>query len=201
MITVPGQLAIRTISGRNGDFNVGRLSTSIGEFVIKDALLDQYNEGKYRGDFAITEIRPSYYTNGGRLVVEIRAKLDSMTLDAVDNLTTEEADRLSNTETDPIDEEATVAASPQRPAKTRSPQATTDEETPFGMVKANAPVSTTSEEADALLFGTIWPLTSPVRLDTTVDRQQLRLQCARLGELGYVHDFKQQIWNLTTRQS
>jgi hypothetical protein len=69
------------------------------------------------------------------------------------------------------------------------------------MVKANAPVSTTSEEADALLFGTIWPLTSPVRLDTTVDRQQLRLQCARLGELGYVHDFKQQIWNLTTRQS
>lgn len=202
MITLPGHLAIRTISGRNGDFNVGRLSTSIGEFVIKDALLDQYNEGKYRGDFAITEIRPSYYTNGGRLVVEIRAKLDSMTLDAVDNLTTEEADRLSNTETDPIDEEATVAASPspRRPAKTRSSQATTDDEAPFGMVKTNPTVSTSSEEADAELFGTIWPLTSSVRLDTTVDRQQLRLQCARLGELGYVHDFKQQIWNLTTHR-
>jgi hypothetical protein len=202
MITLPGHLAIRTISGRNGDFNVGRLSTSIGEFVIKDALLDQYNEGKYRGDFAITEIRPSYYTNGGRLVVEIRAKLDSMTLDAVDNLTTEEADRLSNTETDPIDEEATVAASPspRRPAKTRSSQATTDDEAPFGMVKTNPAASTSSEDVDAELFGTIWPLTSSVRLDTTVDRQQLRLQCARLGELGYVHDFKQQIWNLTTRQ-
>lgn len=202
MITLPGHLAIRTISGRNGDFNVGRLSTSIGEFVIKDALLDQYNEGKYRGDFAITEIRPSYYTNGGRLVVEIRAKLDSMTLDAVDNLTTEEADRLSNAETDPIDEEATVAASPspRRPAKARSSQATTDDEAPFGMVKTNPAASTSSEDVDAELFGTIWPLTSSVRLDTTVDRQQLRLQCARLGELGYVHDFKQQIWNLTTRQ-
>lgn len=202
MITLPGHLAIRTISGRNGDFNVGRLSTSIGEFVIKDALLDQYNEGKYRGDFAITEIRPSYYTNGGRLVVEIRARLDSMTLDAVDNLTTEEADRLSNTETDPIDEEATVAASPspRRPAKTRSSQATTDDEAPFGMVKTNPAVLTSSEDGDAELFGTIWPLTSSVRLDTTVDRQQLRLQCARLGELGYKHDFKQQIWNLTTRQ-
>lgn len=202
MITLPGHLAIRTISGRNGDFNVGRLSTSIGEFVIKDALLDQYNEGKYRGDFAITEIRPSYYTNGGRLVVEIRAKLDSMVLDAVDNLTTEEADRLSNTETDPIDEEATVVASPspRRPAKTRSSQATTDDEAPFGMVKTNPTVLTSSEDVDAELFGTIWPLTSSVRLDTTVDRQQLRLQCARLGELGYVHDFKQQIWNLTTRQ-
>lgn len=34
MITLPGQLAIKTIHGRNGDFNVGRLSTSIGEFVI-----------------------------------------------------------------------------------------------------------------------------------------------------------------------
>lgn len=202
MITLPGHLAIRTISGRNGDFNVGRLSTSIGEFVIKDALLDQYNEGKYRGDFAITEIRPSYYTNGGRLVVEIRAKLDSMTLDAVDNLTTEEADRLSNTETDPIDEEATVAASPlpRRPAQTRSSQATKDDEAPFGMAKTNPTASTSSEDVDAELFGTIWPLTSSVRLDTTVDRQQLRLQCARLGELGYVHDFKQQIWNLTTRQ-
>ncbi|KPZ17713.1 DEAD/DEAH box helicase [Pseudomonas amygdali pv. ulmi] len=77
MINLPGYLAIRTINGRNGEFNVGRLSTSIGEFVIKDALLDQYPEGKYRGDFAITEIRPSYYTNGGRLVVEIRARLDT----------------------------------------------------------------------------------------------------------------------------
>ncbi|HCF4240139.1 DUF3275 family protein, partial [Pseudomonas aeruginosa] len=68
MINIPGQLAIRTINGRNGEFNVGKLSTSIGEFVIKDALLDQHIEGKYRGDFAITEIRPSYYTTGGRLV-------------------------------------------------------------------------------------------------------------------------------------
>lgn len=37
MINIPGQLAIRTINGRNGEFNVGKLSTSIGEFVIKDA--------------------------------------------------------------------------------------------------------------------------------------------------------------------
>ena len=42
MITIPGQLAIKTIHGRNGDFNVGRLATSIGEFVVKNAELDQY---------------------------------------------------------------------------------------------------------------------------------------------------------------
>ena len=35
MINIPGQLAIRTINGRNGEFNVGKLSTSIGEFVIR----------------------------------------------------------------------------------------------------------------------------------------------------------------------
>ncbi len=114
MINLPGYLAIRTINGRNGEFNVGRLSTSIGEFVIKDALLDQYHEGKYRGDFAITEIRPSYYTNGGRLVVEIRARLDSMSLDDVANLSADEAERLSNHETDPIDEEVSGSSSQPR---------------------------------------------------------------------------------------
>lgn len=197
MITLPGHLAIRTISGRNGDFNVGRLSTSIGEFVIKDALLDQYNEGKYRGEFAITEIRPSYYTNGGRLVVEIRAKLDGMTLDDVAHLTSEEAEHLSSTETDPIDEESTAPSttsqSKSSPAKSAH---AADDEAPFGMEKSTPPASTSTAETDEALFGTIWPLGASVRLDTTVDRQQLRQQCARLGELGYTHDFKQQTWNL-----
>lgn len=198
MINLPGHLAIRTITGRNGDFNVGRLSTSIGEFVIKDALLDQYNEGKYRGDFAVTEIRPSYYTNGGRLVVEIRAKLDSMTLDDVANLSSEEADRLSNTETDPIDEEPSLApvTSSPKPKRPSSSRACQDDDAPFGMVKSRSPAPTSPTDADEDLFGTIWPLSLSVRLDTTVDRQQLRQQCARLGELGYVHDFKQQTWNL-----
>jgi len=200
MINLPGHLAIRTISGRNGDFNVGRLSTSIGEFVIKDALLDQYSEGKYRGDFLITEIRPSYYTNGGRLVVEIRARLDSMTLDDVANLTSEEADRLSSTETDPIDEEPAAQSATNTPRKASSPAfnstKSSDDDAPFGMEKSTPPTSTTPE-ADEELFGTIWPLGASVRLDTTVDRQRLRQQCTRLGELGYGLDFKQQTWNLS----
>lgn len=197
MITLPGQLAIRTISGRNGEFNVGRLSTSIGEFVIKDALLDQYSEGKYRGDFAITEIRPSYYTNGGRLVVEIRAKLDSMTLEDVAHLTTEEAERLSTTETDPIDEESTTSSPTPVPAsQPRKSLQASDDEAPFGMKESASPSSIPAVETDEALFGTIWPLGASVRLDTTVDRQQLRQQCTRLGELGYALDFKLQTWNL-----
>jgi hypothetical protein len=199
MINIPGQLAIRTISGRNGDFNVGRLSTSIGEFVIKDALLDQYDEGKYRGDFLITEIRPSYYSTAGRLVVEIRAKLDSMSLDDVDNLTAEDAARLSPNEPDPIDEEPSSPLSKPVQRKTLPAVPVTNkqvskEDAPFGMT----PSGTTSDlEADAALFGTIWPLGDTVRLDTTVDRKQLRQQCSRLSELGYVHNFKLQVWNIS----
>jgi len=145
MINIPGQLAIRTISGRNGDFNVGRLSTSIGEFVIKDAILDQYSEGKYRGDFLITEIRPSYYSTSGRLVVEIRAKLESMSLDDVDTLTAEDAATLSASEQDPIDEESSSAlpkplqqrkklASSKGASRTGEPSAT--EDAPFGIERA-----------------------------------------------------------------
>ena len=65
MIKISGHLAIRTIQGRNGAFNVGRLSTFIGEFVIKDAVLKQHVEDKYHGEFVITEIRASSYTWGG----------------------------------------------------------------------------------------------------------------------------------------
>jgi len=199
MINIPGQLTIRTISGRNGDFNVGRLSTSIGEFVIKDALLDQYDEGKYRGDFLITEIRPSYYSTAGRLVVEIRAKLDSMSLDDVDNLTSEDTDKLSPNEPDPIDEELTAPQSKPEHRQTERPVTASTKQVskidaPFGMAP---PDTTTNPEADAALFGTLWPLGDTVRLDTTVDRQQLRQQCRRLSDLGYLHDFKSQVWNMS----
>lgn len=200
MINLPGYLAIRTINGRNGAFNVGRLSTSIGEFVIKDAVLDQYDEGKYRGVFAITEIRPSYYTNGGRLIVEIRARLDSMSLDDVARLSVEEAERLSSNETDPIDEELS-SSTPQskgRKAATSRPNkpSSQDSDEPFGMTKADPSKAAEVPDSDVELFGTIWPIGNTVRLDTTVDRQRLRQQCVRLGELGYELDFKLQTWNL-----
>ena len=199
MIHIDGQLAIRTITGRNGKFNVGRLATSIGEFVIKDALLDQYTEGKYRGNFAISEIRPSYYSTGGRLVVEIRAKVDSMTLEDVDNLTAEDAAQLSPSEPDPLDEEPVRPSPPEAPRETRNPTPTRAaqmpaDDAPFGMDNSSSSTKHSQPNENAELFGTIWPLGSEVRLDTTVDRQRLRAQCARLGELGYELDFKLQLW-------
>ena len=75
MIQVPGVLHIRVVTGRHGDFRVGRVVTDLGEFAVKDAELDQYDEGRYEGQFGISQISPSYYSAGGRLVVEVRARL------------------------------------------------------------------------------------------------------------------------------
>lgn len=199
MISITGQLAIRTISGRLGLFNVGRLSTSIGEFTIKDALLDQYQEGKYRGDFAIKQIRPSYYSHGGRLVVEIRAELEGMTLEDVTGLSREDEEQLPTNVPDPLEEDGPVPTpSPPRRKSIDHPQPPQTNaiasDKPFGM---DPPASPTAEEADADLFGTVWPLNETVKLDTTVDRQRLRAQCARLDMLGFTMNFKTQTWTRT----
>ncbi len=202
MITLPGQLAIKTIHGRNGDFNVGRLATSIGEFVIKNAELDQYREGKYEGDFVITEIRPSTYNTSGRMVIEIRAHLGGMTLSNIDPLSHDEANRLSPQEVDPIDEEA-QAPIPSTSAPVEAKAATSDDPlvdtTPFGAdVPAKLASKPVTQDDDATLFGALWPLGEIVKLDATVDRRLLRQQRDRLGALGYEFAPLSQDWHLAS---
>lgn len=198
MITIPGQLAIKTIHGRNGDFNVGRLATSIGEFVVKNAELDQYAEGKYEGDFIVAEIRPSTYNASGRMVIEIRAHLGGMTLSNIDILSRDEARRLSPQEVDPIDEETqapapdTTKATPK--SKSRSSRDPLIDVTPFGSEPAAAASEASAD--DAALFGALWPLGDIVKLDATVDRRALRQQRDRLGALGYDFAPLSQDWHL-----
>ena len=202
MITLPGQLSIKTIHGRNGPFNVGRLATSIGEFVVKNAELEQYDEGKYAGDFVIVEIRPSTYSANGRMVIEIRAVLGGMTLSGIDALSGDEAGKITPQEIDPIDEEAQtpVAATPQEPkpaTKTKRRQARDPlvDETPFGEKPATPSDAACADSEDAALFGELWPLGDVVKLDATVDRRVLRDQRDRLGELGYKFEPLSQDWH------
>jgi hypothetical protein len=198
MITIPGQLAIKTIHGRNGDFNVGRLATSIGEFVVKNAELDQYGEGKYEGDFAIAEIRPSTYNANGRMVIEIRALLGGMTLSNVDALSRDDAHRLSPQEIDPIDEEPTVCVSPapqKSAAKARHPRDPLIDTAPFGVEPAGGSSEASADADDAALFGPLWPLGNSVKLDATVERRVLRQQRDRLDELGYEFAPLSQDWH------
>lgn len=201
MITLPGQLAIKTIHGRNGDFNVGRLATSIGEFVVKNAELDQYDEGKYDGDFIIAEIRPSTYTANGRMVIEIRAHLGGMSLSNIDALSRDDAHRLSPQEVDPIDEETLPPQPAESKAKAKSkprnPRDPLRDTTPFGSEPAAASAAASAEADDAALFGALWPLGEVVKLDATVDRRALRQQRDRLGVLGYEFAPLSQDWHLT----
>lgn len=206
-IVVPGQLTLRTIRGRNGPFNVGRLITPIGEFAVKDAELEQYPEGKYDGQFFIRYIFPKSYPVGGGMRFEIRANLDGMTLDGIDKLSRDEARSFASQEVDPLDEElgvqATATPSPvakpepdAEPARVRASKHPLIDTTPFGVEAAPvaAAASGSADDEDAGLFGLLWPLGDSVKLDSTIDRRTLRLQIARLGALGYALDFKSQEW-------
>lgn len=208
-IVVPGQLTLRTIRGRNGPFNVGRLATPIGEFAVKDAELEQYPEGKYDGEFVIRYIFPKSYPVGGGMRFEIRASLDGMTLNGIDKLSRDEARSFATQDVDPLDEELATqpAATPAKRAKSSKPakpapvQASANplvDTTPFG-VDAPSPAAAVApggaEDGDAALFGLLWPLGESVKLDSTIDRRALRAQIARLGELGYALDFKTQEWS------
>ena len=44
------------------DFCVGDLETEIGDFRVKDAILDQFDEGLYEGQFCIQQIFPFEHT-------------------------------------------------------------------------------------------------------------------------------------------
>ena len=207
MITIPGHLAIKSIHGRNGKFNVGRLATSVGEFVVKTAELDQYDEGSYEGDFQIAEICPRSYVANGRLVVEIRAILAGMTLSTIDALSRDDAHRLSPQEVDPIDEEAHTPApvnaakaeakpAAKTPSKAEASHDPLVDSTPFGIAPAGEPVDARTTADDEALFGALWPLADDFKLDATVDRRLLRQQRDRLDVLGYEFDPRTQRWRL-----
>lgn len=201
-IIVPGQLTLRTIHGRNGPFNVGRLVTPVGKFAVKDAALEQYPEGKYDGEFVIRYIDAKAYPTCDGMRFEIRASLDGMELSGIDKLSKAEASAFATQEIDPLDEE--LAAHPVTPAATPEPEpapirASTDpliDTRPFGVDAPAATVASGSPDSDDVaLFGLLWPLGESVKLDSTIDRRTLRLQIARLGALGYALDFKSQQWN------
>lgn len=184
-MNINGVLTIRTIQGRNGPFNVGRLITDLGEFAVKDTLLEQYEEGRYEGNFNVTQIFPSSYLAGGRFVVEVRATIKSLNLDGVDDLKPEDKEVAS--EPDPADNqpELTKAVAP----------ADADQPTE---VKTESDGELDDNGGDEALFDSLWPLGTQVKLDPTVDRLKFRLQRNRLKDLGYTFDPREQIWSNST---
>ncbi len=188
-----GSLLVKKINSRNGAFCIGELVTDIGEFKVKDPLIDQFEEGKYQGSFWVSHIYPYSYSAFGRVVIEIRAKLADLQINTEDALPSE-PDKPQ--EPDPADEE--VLSQPAHP--TTSQIATVAEsETKANKPSRSATASTDAnpvEQTDDLqLFGEeLYELLKqgqPVKLDPTAARLQLRLQVKRLGILGY--EFKPMI--------
>lgn len=174
MIKLSGLLTIKAIDGRNGRFHIGRLVTELGEFTVKDTLLEQYDPGKYEGEFGVSRIYPySYFANGG-VKVEIRACVETIALAGIEHLTPEEEATLV-VEPDPLDETA---------AHGRSECASA----------AADLLDDTTEDPDVRLFGDLWPLATEVKLDPTVDRAMFRAQRDRLKTLGYRFQAIGQVW-------
>ena len=185
MITVNGRLAIKIINGRNGAFRVGTLQTEIGEFSVKDKILDQYDEGSYQGMFDVSKIFSSTYSTGSRLVVEVRAVLENISLVNVDEV---EPEQLEALEQDPLDEE-----------KDTGKVSTEIENMPESTESSNSEQKSQKDDEaeecdDAVLFGLLWPLQETFKLDPTVDRELFRRQRDRLKSLGYRFNPIGQFW-------
>lgn len=183
-ISIPGTLGVRHISSKRGVFSVGELSTEVGRFKVKDPILDQYEEGEYRGTFLISQIFPSSYVWGGRVITEVRANLVEIFLDeAEEKPMPPPAPEPDETEEGGGDQQGIPAPAPEK-----SPLPT-----PTSAVSAAG----SDEDPDATLFGELYAQVKArqeIKLDPTIDRQMFRQQRDRLKELGFKFESTTQSW-------
>jgi hypothetical protein len=192
-VSVHGSLTVRWIYGRNGEFAVGDLHTPIGEFKVKDSLLDQFEEGTYAGTFWISQIFSKSYEYRGRITIETRAVLADLQIDDEAKHSAEQ----EPAELDPIDEPppapvpppVRIVVPPRRPAASGTAN------------RKEAAGPQDLDPQDLALFGDELAeqlrLQGTVKLDSTIDRVRLRAQRKRLGELGYAFDSITQTFSKT----
>jgi hypothetical protein len=179
-IIIPGILTIKSIQGARGAFSVGDLQTDVGEFRIKDALLDEYEPGQYTGRFVISNIFPSSYTWRGRVSVEVRAHLQEILLDEADvgSAAASQSESAAGLEPDPLDEEVVRKAPLQNAPDVPAAVAQSDAASIFG------------QDVQAMIDAG-----EAVKLDPTVDRTTFRQQRDALKAMGYRFDPAAQSWS------
>ncbi len=190
-IRVRGTLSIQRKTSARGAFNIGDLATEIGEFEVKDSLIEEFEPGKYTGEFIIKWIAPDSFAWRGRVFVKNRATLDEILIDEADEGAPAPS---APPEPDPIEQQASTPALPQvKPAPSQDSVA--PQQTPNNEARPTA-----SKPADAELFGdellALMQECAPIKLDPTVDREQFRQQRDRLKELGYSFDARAQTWSI-----
>ena len=194
MVRVEGSLTVLRRNGARGSFSVGDLVTNIGEFKVKDAILDQFEPGEYVGEFIIKWIQPATFTWRGRVSVENRATLADIIVHTADER--KDVPQAQAPERDPMDErpEPAPAPEPAAPAVNNAPAPV-----PVESAQASAAPPDSADE-DVALFGAelheLFTQRAQVKLDPTLDRELFRKQRDRLKAAGYRFDPKQQAWSI-----
>ncbi|EOF5433997.1 DUF3275 family protein [Salmonella enterica] len=184
-VIVSGKLVVRTINGRNGAFNVGLLETAIGSFSVKDRELEQYSAGTYEGQFVIGKVFMHSWSYGANSGSEIRVRLDAMNIASNNALTPDDERKLLPPVNDPLEEETLAKPVPEQSVAKKAKSTQTAKSEGAKRQQFVVPTPAEQENADQVLFGTLWPLGDIVKLDATAQRQILRQQKARLSQLGY----------------
>ncbi len=190
-VIVSGTLMIRDIPKRaGGSFKVGKLSTHIGQFEVKDPELDQYDAGTYSGNFCIDKIYPAHYIAGGKIVIELRAVLSCFVLAGFDTETGE----VEPLEVDPVDEEKAAIAIPEPAPVDSAPEDEAPATDGMKVMSVEEERAFRLEQMDRDTFGELYPLGAEVKLDPLVGRAKLRSQCDRLKVHGYKFQAARQTW-------
>jgi hypothetical protein len=220
-IRVRGTITIQRKNSARGAFNIGDLNTEIGEFEVKDSLIEEFEPGKYTGDFLIKWIAPDSFSWRGRVFVKNRATLEEILIDEADETAPAPS---SPPEPDPIESQshqpahaqastsasnstsaASVAPSPESAAPApRQPRSSPREGNANPVASAPAAAKPASDiAADEHLFGNeIFALLQRkelIKLDPSVDREMFRKQRDRLRTLGYAFDPKSQSWSTSNQ--
>lgn len=196
MIQIQGRLTVVRRTGARGSFSVGDLTTPVGEFKVKDAILDQFEAGEYKGTFVIAKIFAACYAWKGRVIAEIRASLADIVIDA-EVESPPEPKEAPPEDRDPIEEapalSSSAAASTAASSSTSSQQAEPERQ------------QEVSDNADANLFGSeiaeMVAARANVKLDPTVDREAFRKQRDRLKAIGYRFDPTAQAWGFNQQEA
>lgn len=197
-VKLNGTLVIKEIAGRNGKFCIGDLITPEGDFKVKESILDQFEEGRYEGEFVIERFYLSSYVWRGKSTTDIRAQVTDINL----------SEAIEGKQEDTQAEPDPIAIEPARPvAPVVSAEASTVPAPEQAQEALDLPVPAVVVEegeyspayAELLeLFGAeltalVWDGQS-IKLDPTVDRAVFRQQRDRLKSLGYGFVATEQIW-------
>lgn len=187
-VKLSGTLVIKVITGRNGQFSVGDLLTPEGEFKVKDSILDQFEEGRYEGDFIVDRFYMSSYVSRGKSTTEIRAQVSDISLSEA----IEGEQEASPSEPDPIVTDVQHVQHADSSAIVPAAVLLNDE----------VQQDTQKDELIEVLGIELAELarnSMPIKLDPLGDRTLFRRQIRLLKErLGYEFISKEQTWHPVT---